>query len=210
MTVVPPPAPQPPPEKVAQRSKTTVSIVRPTYRYGSGTSARIRVEGADGRAAAGRVRVKVAGQTTTLSLLGGAARLSLPTTMRPGTRTVTVSYLGNDETRSSTATARVKTLRAEPRVKAGLVKNRVGPKQRAKLRVSVTVPGKAKTRAKGQLVVRDGKKIIAVRTLKSSDRGKVTIKLPKLKEGKRYLRVTLQPTPTQKTARSTYKRLTVK
>ena len=65
-------------------------------------------------------------------------------------------------------------------------------------------------RAYGKVVVRDGTKVIATRTLKPGHRGKLTVTLPKLKNGKHRIRVTLAGNAVQ-TARTTpVKRLTVR
>jgi len=97
--------------------------------------------------------------------------------------------------------------KVKPKLSAKLSKSSVKARQRARLKVAVTVPGGRPT---GQLVVRDGSKVIAVRTLKASQKGRITLTLPKLAKGRHYVKVTLNGTAAQQPTTSPFRALRVR
>ncbi|MET0931296.1 MAG: HtaA domain-containing protein [Aeromicrobium sp.] len=100
--------------------------------------------------------------------------------------------------------------RLRPTLSAKLSKSSVKAGQRARLNVVVTLPAAAGRRPTGQLVVRDGSRVIAVRTLKASHRGRVTVALPKLAKGRHRVKVTLNGTTLQEARTSPYRILRVR
>lgn len=197
--------------RVLPRGATaTVALDAKQYRYGSGTNASVKVTAADGTPAQGTVRLQVAGATITRTLSGGAVRVALPTTVKPGSHRVSVSYLGNVLTRPAEASAALTVAKAQPKVTAKLVKKQVTTKQKAQLRVKVSIAGAAKAKPSGTLVVYDGARAILKRTLTAANGKTFTVKLPKLAKGKHTLKVRVQANADQAAATSSATKLTVR
>ena len=92
-----------------------------------------------------------------------------------------------------------------------LAKSKIKRTQRATLRIVTTIPsGTAGIHPVGQLVIRDGGKVVAIKTLKPSAKGTLVVKLPRLKKGKHFLRVSLRGNSNQVGVSSSYRVLRVK
>jgi len=191
-------------------STTTVRLAKPSHAYGDRTTATVTVA-SPCRKPSGQVRVSVGGTVVTGTLnAAGSVTVTLPADLRPGTRTVTASYAGATGITGSVASTSHRVAKASPKVSFRFAKSTVKTSQRAKVTVAASIPGAARLRPYGKVVVRDGTKVIATRTLKPGHRGKLTVTLPKLKNGKHRIRVTLAGNAVQ-TARTTpVKRLTVR
>jgi hypothetical protein len=191
-------------------STTTVSAGRASLGYGSTTKVTVRVASPAGTPTGG-VDVTVGGRTTTAPLVAGSATVNLPSGLQPGRYAVTAAYGGTDGIAASSGTTSLSVTKATPRVAATLARSSIKNSQRARLRVVVTIPGATTgVHALGRIVVRDGAKVIARSTLRSSANGKVTVVLPRLKKGKHRIRVTLAATSSQVTARSARRTLHVR
>lgn len=191
------------------QSTTTVSLARTSHAYGARTSATVRVaEG--GKASTGSVKVKVAGRTSTHRLINGVTSVKLPATLKPGRFTVEAAYPGGDGVRPSSARGTLTVTKAAPIVTTKLRRTTVKRSQRAALTVTVKIPGGHQSRPTGQLVIRDGSRIIATKMLGHGHRGKVTVKLPKLGRGKHFLRASIGSTDLLSSRSSTYRALRVR
>ncbi|MFC6151157.1 MULTISPECIES: Ig-like domain repeat protein [Mumia] len=125
----------------------------------------------------------------TVRLSRGAAAVAVPAGLAVGSHAVTASYKADYSPTTATARTSLRITKAGTVTKAALAKKKVTRKQRAK--VTVTVAGRGTTiRPTGTVKIYDGKKRISTATLTVSKRGKVTVKLPKLKKrGKHTLRI---------------------
>lgn len=98
-----------------------------------------------------------------------------------------------------------------PKLSAKLAKTSIKARQRAKVKIAVTLPGtKVGPQPTGQLVIRDGGRIISVKKLKASHRGRITVTLPRLAKGRHYVKVTLNGNPVRLPATSPYRSLRVR
>lgn len=101
--------------------------------------------------------------------------------------------------------------RVTPTLSAKLAKTSITARQRATIKIAVALPAsKAGTLPAGQLVIRDGNKIIAVKKLKASHRGRITVTLPRLAKGRHYVKVALNGSPVQLPVTSPYRVLRVR
>ncbi|MBO1900569.1 DUF3616 domain-containing protein [Leucobacter weissii] len=197
----------PEPEKATPQ--VSVTAAKTSLRYGQANTASVTVR-ADGAAAAGKVRVLFAGTSVaTVDLsAAGAARVALPKTVKPGARALTAEYLGSDTVAAGRAQTTVRIAKAAPAVSAKLAKKSVKRSQKARVAVTVKLPGAGGVHAAGKVRVLDGKRTVKTVTLKASRKGKISIALPKLKKGSHKLRVVVPATATQAQAQS--KRLTLR
>ncbi|MBO1902847.1 Ig-like domain repeat protein [Leucobacter weissii] len=185
----------------AAATTTRVALKPGKLRYGSGTVATVTVRSEQG-SPSGRVTVRAGGKNYTGTLRNGTARIPLTRALQPGKRIVTAAYGGNERFEASTAKAGLRVLKAKPKVSVKLSKPRIKTSQRARATVSVRIPGAAKARPSGTVVVLDGKKRIASKRLSVAANGKVSVRLPELKSGTRKIRVRILSTPRQESATS--------
>lgn len=183
---VPPlvPGGDPPPPAADRASVTTLSVGRSSY--GRSAVATVRVSTVGGPAS-GVANVRVAGRSRTATLRDGRARLRLPARIRPGAHTVRASYAGWAGVAASSASATLRVAKAKPRVRFAIRRSDDG----ATLRVSARIPDARSLHPTGQIIVRDGGRIIEVGRLRRADRGKVPVALPRLRRGAHFLRVSL-------------------
>ncbi|KAA1379996.1 HtaA domain-containing protein [Aeromicrobium fastidiosum] len=128
-----------------------------------------------------------------------------------GTATLGAAVGGEPAVPAKPPTVAPSTGRVTPQLSAKLSKTSIRARQRAKVKIAVTLPGaKAGTLPTGQLVVRDGGTIISVRSLKASHRGRITVTLPRLAQGRHYVKVTLNGNPVQLPVTSPYRTLRVR
>jgi hypothetical protein len=165
---------------------TSVKLGRTTFPYGSSTRAGVTVRNAQGAAVSGQVKVVAGGQATIATLSNGAVSVKLPQGITPGKRRVVVTYLGSAGSRASTATATYVVTKAKPSIRLSLKDSTIDASQRASARVTVRIPGSALA-ATGKVRILDGTKVVATRSLRASDRGQVTIRVPRLAGGKHRL-----------------------
>lgn len=190
-------------------STATLKLGHTSYTYGSYTTALVKVSAA-ATTPTGKVTVRAGAKTINGALKNGSVRVGLPKGLKPGRYPVTVSYAGATGIKASTGTATFTVTKATPKISAKLARSRVKKSQRAKIRITVTIPGGSRVRPTGQLVIRDGGKIIQISTMKTGHKGRITITLPRLKKGKHYLRATISGSSLQSSRTTTYKTLTVR
>lgn len=190
-------------------STTSVSLDRSSHAYGSRTTATVTVA-ASGASPSGTVSVTVAGKTLTGALVNGTARVPLTKGLKPGSYRIEVAYPGAAGITASSARATLRVTKAVPTISAKLARTSIKASQRPKITVRVTIPGGSSLRPTGQLVIRDGNRTVAVRTLRSGHRGKLTIRLPKTSRGKHYLRASIVGTPLLTSRTSTYRTIRVR
>lgn len=191
-------------------SRTEVKTAKASYGYGGSTSAIITVTAA-GAPATGTVQVSIAGKKITGKLTAGRATVPLPTGLTPGVYPTTANYSGAPGIMASNSVTNLRVTKASPHVSARFSKSTIKKSQRAKLRITATLPSATNgLYPTGQLVIRDGGKIVAIKTLAASRRGKVTVTLPKLAKGKHYIRVTLSSNSQQNSATTSYRNLRIK
>lgn len=199
-------------------SITTLELDRASHPYGGRATATVAVR-ADGRPAAGSVTVKVGGRTLSGALAGGSARVALPQRLRPGSHRVTATYPGVAGAGPSTASASLTVVKARPRLAvrirapgarhARVHRARNIAPRRAMVRVAARFPGGSNIHPTGQIVVRDGGRIVRVGRLRRADEGRAQILLPRLQRGVHYLRVSLTGSSLQRHATTQYKVLRV-
>ena len=182
-------------------SSLSVHATRATFGYGETTTVAIGAT-SPGGTPTGQISLNVAGHTLTKSLTAGSASITLPGGLTPGTYPLTATFLGSHGIAASTGSTTVRITKAMPRVAFSLVKAKVRRTRHARIKVVATVPAATSVRPYGQIVVRDGRRVITTKALKVSDNGRVTIRLPKLKKGKHKLTVALRATSLLSTAAS--------
>lgn len=191
-------------------SRTEVKAAKSSYTYGASTTASVTVTAA-GASPGGTVKVTVAGKKITGTLTGGKATVALPKGLTPGSYPVIASFSGSDGIAGSVSATNVKVAKATPKISTKLSKSTIKKSQRAKLRITATLPSAtAGLHPTGQLVIRDGGKIIAIKTLKPTAKGKVTVTLPQLAKGKHFIKVTLTGNSLQTTKSTGYRNLQVR
>lgn len=169
-----------------------VSSSRSTYGRSAVVTVRVTPRSGSAGAATGSLTLSGAGAAQTRRLSGGAARFTLPTTLKPGTRTLTASYGGDTHYHPATGT------RAHTVVKAGVARPTVKITKRptskktgraviavrsavpratvsGKARITLTLPSKGKGKKKTKKVTR--------RIAATVRNGKAAISLPRLKKG---------------------------
>ncbi|MDQ2624001.1 MAG: NHL repeat-containing protein [Actinomycetota bacterium] len=170
--------------------KTTITAKAQKKTYGKTSKVAITVS----KKATGIVTVKAGTTTVTGKLKAGKATVRLPKkALKPGKRTITVSYAGVPGTfRPSSTTAKVRVLKAKPSIKVKAKKKSVTRGRSATLRITVTAPG---TTVRGKVTVKAaGAKATTVK-LSSKGRATVTLKFAKkAKAGKRTVSVTFRGT----------------
>lgn len=125
----------------------------------------------------------------TVRLSRGSAAVTVPVGVGVGTHAVTASYRADYSPTTAVARAALRISKAGTTTKARLSKKKVTRTQRAKVAVTVTPRGTS-LRPTGRVTVFDGKKRVARATLTVGKRGRVTVRLPKLKKrGKHVIRV---------------------
>lgn len=173
-----------------------VRVVLEDDRVGYGTRAVATVTvSAPGGTPSGRVEVRVAGRTLAAVLAAGRARVLLPGDLAAGRHPVVATYATGSARTTLTVT------RAAPAVSATLpAKVRAG--RPVKVRVRVRVPGDGQAGYTGQLVVRDGGRVLAVRSVRHL-RGAVVVTVPRsvvrgLRPGRHYWSVVAAASPDTK------------
>ncbi|MBO1901347.1 Ig-like domain repeat protein [Leucobacter weissii] len=198
-------------EPGAEKATPTVSVKpgKASVRYGAANTARITVR-ADGAAAEGHVKVSYAGKTVAsrAKLTGGTATVTLPKTVKPGSRNLSVAYLGTETVAAGQATTTVRVLKAKTTVGAKLAKKSVKASQRGRVVVNAKLSGASGVHPTGKVQVLRGSKVIKTVTLKASQKGRTTVTLPKLKKGTHQLRVKLPSSSTRSAVTS--KRVTLR
>lgn len=166
--------------------------------HGTRPVATVAVSAPGAPAASGPVEVRVAGRTLRGTLAAGTAQVVLPADLGAGRHPVVATYAG------VTARAALTVAKAAPVVGARLpAKVRAGKRAKAvKVRVSVSVPGDGRVGYTGQLVVRDGGRVLAVRSVRSL-RGTVVVTVPRsvvrsLRAGRHYWSVVATASPDTK------------
>jgi hypothetical protein len=170
-----------PPDPVAP----TITLAGPQPTYGAAGLVDVTVTGA-GAPATGSVRLRYAGATIATVPLGADGTAQLPigrTALTPGSRTVTVDYLGSDTVLAGSAQRVLQVRKATPRAPAVSVTKRPTPRKPGKVRVTVSAPatGLARPTGKVQVTLRKG----STTTTRSGTltNGVVTIAVPKLAKG---------------------------
>lgn len=195
-------------------STTTVSLARSGFAYGQTTTATVHVT-TGGAPATGVVTLTTSGHAVSATLAGGSATVTLPAGITTGRHTLNVSYAGIDSPTApvapSAGTASFKVTKAQPRVKLELArKKRLKHGRRGTAKVIVTIPGGTGVAATGQVVIRDGGRIIATKALGAGKDGVLRVRLPKLGKGRHWLRAGIGSTALHTTAASPYRHLRVR
>ncbi|KRB78092.1 hypothetical protein ASE01_08000 [Nocardioides sp. Root190] len=197
-------------EPVDVATTTTVSLASSTLTFGRQPVATVRVADAAGAPVAGTVDVEVNGRLLKGTLAGGQAKVLLPRTLRPGSHQVAVRYVGAERLLASSAATTLKVVRTRPSVTWQLGSRRITTRQTPLVRVHATIPGAAGLHPSGQVVVKDGGRVIKVATLRSTAKGRISIRLPRLARGTHHLRIELSATTLQQGVVTTYKALSVR
>ncbi|MBO1900564.1 ExeM/NucH family extracellular endonuclease [Leucobacter weissii] len=171
----------------------SVKFARTSPRYGQSNTATVTVS-ADGVRASGDVQVAFDGKTLAKNgrLSAGKYTVTLPKTVKPGTRSLVAKFLGTKTVAAGQVSKKLKVAKGKASVSAKLAKSKITRKQRGKVTVTAKLSDASGVYATGKLRVLKGKKVLKTVSLKSSQKGKVRIALPKLKKGKHALRVQLQ------------------
>lgn len=155
-----------------------------TLAYGKAASVAVTVKGGD-RNGTGKVTLK-SGSTTLASrdLVDGKATLTISkTALTPGSRTLTLSYAGDDHVNAGSTTKTYTVAKASPSRVTYRTVTKPTSRKTGRATVAVSVPsGLAKATGKVDLVIKRGSttKRITGKVLRS---GTVSITLPKLRKG---------------------------
>lgn len=170
--------------------KTKITVKARKKTHGKRSKVNITVS----RKATGTVSVKAGKRTVTGRLKAGKVTVRLPKKFpKPGNRTITVSYAGvPGQFRPSSTAAKVRVVKASPKVKVKSFKKRVKQGKKARFRITVTAPGltpggRVRVNAKGA----------KARTVKLNKKGRANVRLSfrkNAKPGKRTLTVTYRGT----------------
>lgn len=166
--------------------KTKVTAKAKKQTYGKRSKVAITVS----KKATGTVRVKAGKKTVTGRLKAGKVTVRLPKkALKPGTRTITVSYAGvPGKFRPSSTTAKVRVVKAKPKVQVKALQKRVRAGKKATFRVTVTAPG---VKPGGKVTIKANGAKTKTAKLDKKGRTKVTLRFrTKAKAGKRTLTVT--------------------
>lgn len=201
-------------EPLPVASTTGVTLDRGGFAYGRTATATVTVT-AGGRPATGAVTLTTSGRSVPAPLQDGTARVRLPAGITPGVHTLTVSYAGVASATAPVATSSARVsftvTRARPDVSLRLVKKRVGHTRHPRARVTVTLPGGTGVPAvAGQVVIRDGGRIVRTARLAAGGSGLLTVRLPKLRRGAHHLRASIGATDLHTAASSPYRTLRVR
>jgi len=183
-------------------STVTASVADTTISSGTAPSVTVRVT-ANGIAPTGSVTVSAGTKKATVALVEGVARVELPK-LAGGSYPVTVAYLGDKGVEPSSAdsvatlavtktpaalTATVGTVKVKVAAKAKTAPKaktaRIAAGKRAQVKVNVAASGvDLPTGTVKAVVYKGAKKYKSVKvTLRSSQKGAVTVSLPKLAKG---------------------------
>lgn len=163
-------------------SGTTLSVPAQVA-FGQAAQAVVQVTGKDGAAASGEVTLAVGAETLTATLADGKATFDLPRTLAVGKTTLTATYAGDDEVKSSSATADLTVVKATGKA-AFVVAGKPTSKKSGKGTVTVTSTVGGPTAVTGKVTVkfaRSGKSSKSVKVTLVSGAAKVVI--PKLAKG---------------------------
>ncbi|MDR1428025.1 MAG: Ig-like domain-containing protein, partial [Bifidobacteriaceae bacterium] len=170
------------------KTAPTVTATLPTAVVTATTAAAIpiTVTGPQGVVPTGAVHIALSnGQTIVAALAGGKATVSLPP-LPVGTYKLTAVYHGDEKVAAATFDiGTLKVVKATPKVTAKLVKKTVNAGAVAKLKVTVKATGTTPT---GTVRVTVGNKVVK-KTLTASNKGVVTVNLPKQTAGKYKIKV---------------------
>lgn len=120
-------------------------------------------------------------------LVGGATSLALPRKLPLGTHSLTVVYAGDSDVASTTQTGVVEVVAAPAAVDLRLAKRRATTHQRVRATVRLRTVKDADNPARplsGKVVIRDGTSVLHTVKVRPADRGRVVVRLPKLRKGK--------------------------
>lgn len=168
----------------------TLSRSRQVYGDRAPATARIDVTTADGAPGAGTVDVSVDGRQVAddVAVTAGTARVRVPRDLRPGVHEIRAEFTpadpGLDVVPASPAVLRV--TKAPVAVRARLAARRVAPGRRARVAVVVALPKSVGVSPAGKVTVRDGRTRVGSGALRG---GKVTVTLPRLREGRHAITV---------------------
>ena len=189
---------------------TALKFSNASSAYNAANSATVTVT-SPGGTPTGKATVKIAGQSYAVTLVGGKGTIKLAKPVSAGTHTATVNYVNSGSGTlftASSATAVVRVAKATPKAAFKFADSSITTRQYAKLSVSTSIPGSLKAVAsKFTLKVYDGSKLI--KTTKLDSRGKITVKIPKLKKGTHKVKVRISSTANTNAAYSAVKTLKV-
>ena len=155
------------------------------------------------------------GTSVPATVRNGTVTVTLPAGITTGEHTLNVSYAGDASPTSpvaaSSATASFTVTKARPVVSLKLArKKQLKHGKPGRARVTVTIPGGTGVLATGQIVIRDGSRVIATKALGAADNGAVVVRLPRLAPGRHWLRAGIGSTALHTAASSGYRHPTVR
>lgn len=199
--------------EVAVSSSTSLSRSRAKQVFRAKGQGRVRLTAsvvlADGSVPAGEVVFRDGTRTLgRVRVAQGEASLLLKRAEPVGRLQVTAQFVPSQPgvVGSTSSAVAVRVVKAAAKVAGKLAKKRARAGKRAKYRIRVKVAGVA--RPTGRLVIQDRKKTVRTVRLKTKDKGRITVRLPKLSRGKHRIRVVYQGNATVKKKAS--KRVTVR
>jgi hypothetical protein len=175
----------------------SVTLGDTSVAFGTATSATVTVT-APGTVPTGRVDVKVGTRTLGAALVRGTASVTLPANLPVGRHPVVVTYAGDGRVNAVSGRATLTVTKTEPsvRLKVPSTIGRGKSAKRVRAKVVVTIPGRSGATFAGQVVLKDGGRILAVGKVRQ---GKGTIRLGKreigrLRPGTHFLTAIANPT----------------
>ncbi|WP_109509002.1 Ig-like domain repeat protein [Nocardioides speluncae] len=163
---------------VKKASTTTVSFSPSAPAYGKAAKVLVSVT-ASGSTPTGSVSIKVGtAAAKTVTLVSGKASLTLSSSLKAGSHTVSVKYNGSTSIASSTSTKTLKIAKAKPALTESFPSTVLAGKL-AKGTVKVAISGST-VKPTGKVVIKRGTTVLKTITLVS---GQATVTLPKLPKG---------------------------
>ncbi len=163
-----------------QPRTATLAVTAPkTVRYGAARTSTVTLK-IDGAAASGEVEVAQGSWTKTVAVGTKGTKVTLPVDASVGSQKVTAHFAGDANTAAATASKTFKVTKASSSASLKLSASKIKRSKRANATVKVGISGASKLAATGTVRIYDGKKRLGTYTLKASDKGKLTVKLPKI------------------------------
>jgi alpha-L-rhamnosidase len=169
---------------VAKATGAAVTAPATTGVYGTATRITAVLTGAD--AATGTITLKDGAKTlATGTVASGKAVLTVPATaLSAGVHQLRLAYSGDGSLAGAESTVRVSITKARSALAASVTSKRITTKTKVAISLRVTAAGTTPT---GQVRITIGKKVVRTAQLQG---GRVTIRLPKQKAGKKRLTIT--------------------
>lgn len=165
------------------KQSAALTLTAPTpLTYGAARSTTVGLK-VGGQASGGKVTLSQGKWSTTVTVpTSGSLKVSLPRDSAVGKHTVTATLAASNSSTGAEASRTFTVGKAASSASLKVSPKKVKKSKRATATVRVTVNGASQIAATGKVTIYDGSKKLASTTLKSSHKGTVKVKLPKIKK----------------------------